>query len=246
MVHAAPNRVSTQLSNGDASMGSFIGRIAELAELQSLRESGQAQLVIVEGRRRIGKSRLVEEFGRGQRFLQFAGLAPAQVPDAQMQRDEFSRLLSEQTGLPRVTSDDWSTLLQLLAREIHRRKVVVLLDEISWMASGDAGFLSKLKSAWDLYFSKNSRLMLILCGSVSSWIQKNIISSTAFLGRPSRDIKLEEFTLPECNQFWPRHSRVSSYEKLKILSVTGGVPRYLELVEQPPTDAVLEEQCASQ
>jgi uncharacterized protein len=230
-VHAAPNQFSTKLSKGDALMGSFIGRISELAELQSLRESGQAQLVIVEGRRRIGKSRLVEEFGRGQRFLQFAGLAPTQVPDAQMQRDEFSRLLSEQTGLPRVTTDDWSTLFQLLAREISRRKVLVLLDEISWMASGDAGFLSKLKSAWDLYFSKSPRLMLILCGSASSWIQKNIISSTAFLGRPSRDIKLEELTLPECNQFWPRQSRVSSYEKLKILSVTGGVPRYLELVD---------------
>jgi hypothetical protein len=50
-------------------------------------------------------------------------------------------------------------------------------------------------------------------------------------GRPSRDIKLEELTLPECNQFWPRQSRVSLYEKLKILSVTGGVPRYLDLVD---------------
>jgi len=68
------------------------------------------------GRRRIGKSRLVEECGRGQRFLEFAGLAPTQVPDAQMQRDEFSRLLIEQTGLPRVNSDDWSTLFQLLPR----------------------------------------------------------------------------------------------------------------------------------
>lgn len=53
----------------------------------------------------------------------------------------------------------------------------------------------------------------------------------AFLGRPSRDIKLDELTLPECNQFWPAQARISPYEKLELLSVTGGVPRYLELID---------------
>lgn len=209
----------------------FIGRTTELAELRRLLDSRRADLVIVEGRRRIGKSRLVEEFGRGKRFLQFSGLAPTPETDAQTQRDEFTRLLSEQTGLPKLTSDDWATLFQLLARETARGRVIILLDEISWMAFGDPTFLSKLKTAWDLYFSKNPKLMLILCGSVSSWIQKNIISSTAFLGRPSRDIKLDELTLPECNQFWPAKAPISPYEKLKVLSVTGGVPRYLELID---------------
>ena len=212
-------------------MTEFVGRATELGELRRLLESRQANLVIVEGRRRIGKSRLVEEFGRGERFLQFVGLAPTPETTAQVQRDEFSRLLSSQTGLPKLTSDDWGSLFQLLARETVRGRVIILLDEISWMASGDPTFLSKLKSAWDLYFSKNRKLMLILCGSVSSWIQKNIVSSTAFLGRPSRDIKLDELTLPECNQFWPSKARISPFEKLKVLSVTGGVPRYLELID---------------
>jgi uncharacterized protein len=212
-------------------MSPFIGRTAELLELRRLLNSRQANLVIVEGRRRIGKSRLVEEFGRGQRLLQFVGLAPTSGTDAQTQRDEFSRLLSQQTGLPKITSDDWGTLLQLLARETSRGRAIILFDEISWMAQGDPTFLSKLKTAWDVHFSKNPKLMLILCGSVSSWIQKNIVSSTAFLGRPSRDIKLDELTLPECNQFWPARTRISAYEKLKVLSVTGGVPRYLELID---------------
>ena len=212
-------------------MSPFVGRTAELAELRRLLSGQQANLVIVEGRRRIGKSRLVEEFGKGQRLLQFVGLAPAPGTDAQTQRDEFSRLLSHHTGLPKLTSEDWATLFQLLARETSRGRVIILLDEISWMAHGDATFLSKLKTAWDLHFSKNPKLMLILCGSVSSWIQKNIVSSTAFLGRPSRDIKLDELTLPECNQFWPSQARISAYEKLKLLCVTGGVPRYLELID---------------
>ncbi|MHB1541640.1 MAG: AAA family ATPase [Steroidobacteraceae bacterium] len=217
-------------------MSLFIGRALELAELKRLREARQAQLVIVEGRRRIGKSRLVEEFARGHRFLQFAGLAPAPQTTPQTQRDEFARMLAAQTGLPKVSSDDWGALFQLLGREVARGAVIVLLDEISWMAHGDSTFLGKLKTAWDLHFSRNPRLMLILCGSVSSWIQKNIVSSTAFLGRPSRDIKLDELTLPECNQFWPAKARTSPYEKLKVLAVTGGVPRYLELID-PRSDA---------
>lgn len=215
-------------------MAPFIGRTTELAELRALCATTQPKLVIVEGRRRIGKSRLVEEFARcerGQRFLQFVGLAPTPDTTAQTQRDEFARQLSEQTDLPRLSSDDWATLFQLLAREVQRGQVLVLFDEISWMAHGDPTFLGKLKTAWDLQFSKNSKLMLILCGSISSWIQRNIVSSTAFLGRPSRDIRLDELTLPECNQFWPAKARVSPYEKLKVLAVTGGVPRYLELLD---------------
>lgn len=212
-------------------MSPFIGRASELQDLRRLHARSHANLVILEGRRRIGKTRLVEEFARGQRFLQLVGLPPADNADAQAQRDEFSRQLAAQTGLPKLTTDDWGTLFQLLGREIARGKVIVLMDEISWMATGDSNFLGKLKTAWDLYFSKNPGLMLILCGSVSSWIQKEIVSSTAFLGRPSRDIKLEDLTLPECNQFWPAAARVSPYEKLKILSVTGGVPRYLELID---------------
>lgn len=146
-------------------MSPFIGRTAELAELEALRDVSQSKLVIVEGRRRIGKSRLVEEFARGERFLQFVGLAPTPDTTAQSQRDEFARQLSAQTGLPRLSSDDWASLFQLLGREAARGRVLVLFDEISWMAHGDPTFLGKLKTAWDLHLSKNPRLMLILCGS---------------------------------------------------------------------------------
>ena len=80
------------------------------------------------------------------------------------------------------------------------RRVILMLDEITWMGSKDSAFLGKLKIVWDLYFSKMPNLILILCGSVSSWIEKNIISSTAFFGRISHKIHLRELSLVECNQ----------------------------------------------
>ena len=210
----------------------FIGRSSELEELKRLQNKKIPSLVIVQGRRRIGKSRLIEQFAKGQTFLSFVGLSPNRDTDAQAQRNEFSRQLGEQLGLPGLTATDWGDLFTLLAKHTSEDRVIILFDEISWMGSKDPTFLGKLKNAWDLQFSKNPKLMLILCGSVSSWIEKNIISSTAFLGRPSLYLRLEELPLHECAQFWGQYSqRISAYEKLKVLSVTGGVPRYLELID---------------
>lgn len=209
----------------------FVGREAEIRELNDLQHKNVASLVIVQGRRRIGKSRLIEEFANKQNFYSISGIAPTKETTAQMQRDEFARQLSEQFSIPKFSMDDWGGLFTLLAQHTEKGKVVILLDEISWMGSLDPTFLGKLKNAWDLQFKKNPKLMLVLCGSVSSWIEKNIISNTLFLGRPSLYIKLPELSVSECNSFWGKYDeKVSAYEKLKILSITGGVPRYLELI----------------
>ena len=110
--------------------------------------------------------------------------------------------------------------------------LVVLLDEISWLGSKDFEFLGKLKNAWDIFFKKNPELVMVLCGSVSVWIEKNILSGTGFMGRLSLRLTLDELSLAECDQFWGAAGRyISAYEKLKILGVTGGVPRYLEEIK---------------
>ena len=73
---------------------------------------------------------------------------------------------------------------------------------------------------------------MILSGSMSSWIEENIISSTGYFGRVELDIVLKELPLYDCNHFWePYQDKVSSYEKFKVLCVTGGVPRYLESID---------------
>ena len=209
----------------------FVGRNAEIQELTDLQHKNSANLVVVQGRRRVGKSRLIEEFAKKQKFYSIAGIAPTKETKAQMQREEFARQLSEQLQIPKFNMDDWGDLFTFLAKNTEKGKVVILLDEISWMGSLDSTFLGKLKNAWDTQFKKNPKLMLVLCGSVSSWIEKNIISNTLFLGRPSLYMRLPELSVAECNEFWGTYrGRVSAYEKLKILSITGGIPKYLELI----------------
>lgn len=209
----------------------FVGRTRELKLLHDLLKKKVASLVVIKGRRRIGKSRLVEEFARNKKYYVFSGLPPTAHSSVQSQLDEFSRQLSIQTGLPEVRVDDWSKLFLLLAEKVEKERVILLFDEISWMGSKDPDFLGKLKNAWDLHFKKNPKLILILCGSVSSWIEKNIISSTGFFGRVSLKLTLEELPLKDCNTLL-KHVGFdrSPLEKFHILSITGGIPWYIELI----------------
>ncbi|MGD9108657.1 MAG: ATP-binding protein [Gammaproteobacteria bacterium] len=210
-------------------MATFIGRDNELSELKRFLDKNTASLIVVRGRRRIGKSRLIEEFAKNHQFLSFAGLAPTKHTTKQSELDEFSKQFSEETGLPPAKFEDWNTAFTYLAQFTQNNRVIIALDEISWMGSKDSDFLSKLKNAWDKKFKKNHKLILILCGSASAWIKKNILSSTGFVGRISYKLKLEELPIQDCKNFWGNSSKnISSYEKLKILSVTGGIPKYLE------------------
>ena len=157
----------------------FIGRKEELAELSLLLHKKTASLAVIRGRRRIGKSRLVEEFARGMRLLSFLALHLPQTT-AQSQRDEFARQIEENLNIRGIKGDDWGDLFTFLAKQTTQGRCIIFLDEITWMGSHDHTFLGKLKIVWDLYFSKNPELILIMCGSVSAWIEKNIISSTQF------------------------------------------------------------------
>lgn len=209
----------------------FTGRKNHLEKLKKLFRKKTASLVVVRGRRRIGKSRLIEEFAKGHLFHHFTGLAPTPQTTAQFQREEFARQLQQQVGIPGLKATDWGDLFSILAKQTSKGRVIVLLDEITWMGSLDPNFLGKLKIAWDVQFSKNPQLILILCGSISSWIEKNIISSTGFFGRISQKIYLEELSLSSCNQMLEVLGfKGSTTEKLLILSITGGVPWYLELI----------------
>jgi AAA+ ATPase superfamily predicted ATPase len=210
----------------------FIGREKELKSLNALTKKRAASLVVIRGRRRIGKSRLAEKFAEKYRFVSFAGLTPTGETTAQTQREIFSKQLSDNLNVPMIQADDWSTLFSFLARETKEGRVVILLDEISWMGSKDPDFLGKLKDSWDRELKKNSELILILCGSISAWIEENILRSTGFMGRLSLVMDLEELSLPECNLFFKAIKFAgNAHEKFKILSIIGGIPRYLEEIK---------------
>lgn len=213
-------------------MGRFVGRERELRLLKGISESARGCLVVIKGRRRVGKSRLAQKFAEGKKIMSFAGIAPLEAITAQDQRDVFATQLAQNFGMPPFTFKDWTDAFLHISAHLENVPTVILFDEISWIASKDVTFIPKLKAWWDVIHLKYSYLTVILCGSVSIWIEKNIINSTAFFGRISLIISLEPFSLLECGMFLRQIGfKGSVYESFKILSILGGIPWYLEQID---------------
>ena len=213
----------------------FLGREKELESLRLLLQKPTASLVACRGRRRIGKSTLFEEFARRNKteFIVIEGLGPRKGQTNADQLRNFGERLCAQTIGAQVVPNSWMEAFRLLGERIDdRRKTVVLLDEISWMGRHEPDFPGFLKNGWDDFLKRHDNLVLVLCGSVSAWIQENLLESATFGGRFSRSIVLRELPLDLCVKFWRgREKRLATREIVDVLSVTGGVPRYLEEVD---------------
>lgn len=227
-------------------MAPFFGRKQELKKLNDLWEKNSSSMVVVRGRRRIGKSTLIEEFAKGQRFYEFAGIPPVPGLTPESQKSAFAKqLLKYFDEIPE--KNDWWEYFRFLAKKTDKGRTIILFDEISWMALNDPEFLGIIKTIWDTEWKKNTHLILILCGSVSSWIDENILGSTGFVGRISLTLTLDELPLYYCNQFFgKRRELISSYEKFKLLAVMGGIPRYLEEIRPSlPAEENIRNMCFS-
>lgn len=213
----------------------FVGRNEYIDDLCALWRKSTSSLVACRGRRRIGKSTLIERFAKvsAEVFLSFEGLPPRKGMTNRDQLENFATCLARQTNSPKLVIETWHDAFFWLDRAIDDgKRTVILLDEISWMGAYDPDFPGHLKWAWDKLFHSHDRLVMVVCGSVSAWIKENILDNTGFAGRFSRDYVLPELPLSVCSAFWGRSAdNVSSREMLDILSVTGGVPRYLEEID---------------
>ena len=210
----------------------FVGRTEAMNRLGGLWQKSTPSLVTVRGRRRIGKSTLVAEFARrtADHFISIDGQAPGEGVNNKVQLKSFMEQLALQTGAPDVAAKNWLQAFGMLGNSLPKDgRVVVLLDEISWMGGYDKSFAGTLKIVWDKMLKKRDNLVLVLCGSVSSWIADNILNGTGFVGRDSLDLVVNELPLSVCKAFWGSAAeRTSISEMLDVLSVTGGVPKYLE------------------
>lgn len=225
----AQDTIMVKMSKKDMMKKSiFIGRKTELERLRALYDQQSTALVVIKGRRRVGKSRLVAEFTASlpdHTFWSFAGLAPRDGTTAQEQRDHFARQLALMLKIPPLTFLDWSDAFEHLSRHVKGGNII-LFDEISWMGDKDPTFIPKLKAWWD---TQKIPILLVICGSVSTWIEENILKSTALFGRINLSMTLEPLSIPESAEFLKKKGfKISDYDMYKLLSILGGIPWYLE------------------
>ena len=216
-------------------MKDFYGRDDLIESMKALWNKRVSSLVTCRGRRRVGKSTLISEFARrsGAKLIKLEGLRPKPGMKNGDQLKFFVSQLAAQTGCNEDDVKDWFAAFARLDAQISNKgRTVVLLDEVSWMAHFDLTFSEVLKVAWDNMFSQHRKLVFVLCGSVSAWIKKNVIDNGAYAGRRSYDFVVPELPLRECVKFWGnRVTRENLSDIIDVLSVTGGVPRYLEEID---------------
>ena len=208
-------------------MHPFIGRTSELENLHKLFGKGTASLVVIHGRRGIGKSRLAQQFASSAPHYIFSGFSRAAD-----QKKEIA-LQMEYDG--ESSSVTWEDLFFHLAQKALQGKIVLVLDEIGWIGANDPLFLKHFVLMWDLYFKNNPNLIFILCCPTCNWTNESILNNKELTERISLNILLEELPLHECSEFWGI-DQYSTLDKLKVLSLTGGVPLYLEDLIPPSLD----------
>lgn len=209
----------------------FVGRRYELQQLDDKYNTGKSELAVIYGRRRIGKSSLVEKFAEDKRFFfKFEGLE-GETTKGQMAA--FVKIMGkyiDDSFLDKINFDSWHTVFDYLTEKLvddktREKKLVLFFDEVQWMAAHRSRLISTIKYFWDNHWKKMN-VMLILCGSIASFMIKRIIHSKALYGRITLEILLKGLPPNEATQFFG--NKRSKEEVLKYLMVLGGVPRYLE------------------
>ena len=203
----------------------FIGRKMELEKLNAEYERDDG-FVVIYGRRRVGKTTLIKEFLKKKTAFYF--LATEELESQSMKR--LAGVVARMTRnslLQKAVFTDWLDLFQVIADYEPDKKKVLVIDEFPYLVKTNAAFPSILQNAWDEIL-KDSNVMLILCGSLLSMMQKHALSHDSPLyGRRSAQIRLKplSFTDLYAVQGQPFSQAVEQY------SVTGGVPKYLEFFE---------------
>lgn len=209
----------------------FIGRSEEIALLRQKDWRDRALLATIYGRRRVGKTSLIEEAFKEDVLWKFEGVEGAK---STLQIDYFlEQLMMFTQQSETLTAKSWKDCFQLLNQAIEEfrkqtpdRKLVVFLDEFQWLCSMRSNLVSEFKFFWDNYYQKHVDTMFVICGSISSFIVKKVIQSQALYGRIDLEINLKPLDASETRDFFS-DSRPSD-ELLKTQLVLGGVPQYLQ------------------
>ena len=191
-------------------MENIVGRKQEIAELNRHLNSNKAEFIAVYGRRRVGKTFLINEVFRENMIFRHTGISPydrkrkSALKD-QLQNFYFSLIRHGMEGIsqPKSWMEAFFLLEQHLERVYNGSRQVVFIDELPWMDTPRSGFLTALETFWNGWCNSRHNLCLVVCGSATSWMIDNLINNKGGLyGRLTCEMKLHPFTLHECEDFF--------------------------------------------
>jgi hypothetical protein len=222
-------------------MSKFIGRKQEVEELNSLYNSGKAEFVAVYGRRRVGKTFLVKETFQNKLTFYHSGLSPFDKKRKIGMKDQIEAFYASllQFGMEEGhCPDSWMEAFAMLGRFLDAidkgSRQLIFIDELPWMDTPRSKFMVALEHFWNSWCAWHDRVMLVVCGSATSWMLDNLINNKGGLyDRLTWQIKLSPFTLGECRDYFASKAiAMSSYDLMEAYMILGGIPYYLNYFQK--------------
>jgi uncharacterized protein len=212
----------------------IIGRADEKAILERVLQSNTPELVAVYGRRRIGKTYLIRNMYEGHIVFELTGLHNASTTE---QLIHFNNTLYKFNRKKKPMPENWLYAFAQLEHYIQsiksKRKKVIFFDEFPWLAGRKSGFLTAFTQFWNGFADKRQDVVVVICGSAASWMIQKVVNNRGGLhNRITQRLRLEPFSLCETEAFFRfRKIKLDRYQILKIYMITGGVPHYLQHIQ---------------
>jgi hypothetical protein len=213
-------------------MKKLIGREPEIKILEQALNSQEAELIAMYGRRRVGKTHLIQTVYKKEIVFQLTGINGAPLEE---QLQNFSETITEAFDLPSALEipPNWlkafRILINLLKPLVEDSPKVVFFDEFPWLDTPKSGFLRAFDHFWNSWATKQSNLVVVICGSAASWMIQNIVRDKGGLhNRLTRRVRLMPFNLYETEQFLrSKYVNLDRYQIVQLYMATGGIPQYL-------------------
>ena len=211
----------------------IIGRKKECERLDECMNADQAQLVIVYGRRRVGKTYLINEYFENRFAFKITG-SYGQPKEVQLKI--FDTSLSRQNGVNKLNSKDWfeafNSLRDYLETLDTNEKQVIFFDEMPWLDTQKSSFLAAFEWFWNDWASTRRNLIFIVCGSATSWMDEKIANNKGGLfNRQTCKLFLKPFSLNEVEEYLQsKNIEWSRYDIVQCYMIMGGIPYYLSLL----------------
>jgi AAA+ ATPase superfamily predicted ATPase len=211
----------------------MIGRIAEKEKLIKAYESEYSQFVTVYGRRRVGKTFFVRETFNYTFTFEHAGLANSPMKKQLKAWQSSLKNAGRKVALPKTWIEAFDQLKDLIKDDCSSKKVI-FIDEMPWMDTLHSGFIAALENFWNGWASGRKDILLIVCGSATSWIINKLIKNHGGLrGRVTTKINIKSFTLKECEEYAEAFKLgMSRRQILESYMIMGGVPFYWTFIDR--------------
>lgn len=225
-----------------------IGREYEVRKLNEYYNSKSAELIALYGRRRVGKTFLIDEVFENRISFRHSGLSPVDENEKtekkrqsrmKDQLEHFYRSLVEYGSKASKTPKSWLEAFYMLEDLLTEKcdknsRILVFIDEIQWLDTPRAKFMTGFEAFWNGWACHRKNVCVIVCGSSSSWVLNNVINNHGGLyNRVTHEMKLSPFSLNECERFFEsREVVMSKYDIIQSYMMVGGIPYYLQYFEK--------------